>query len=112
MDAVDAVIVLTTVADAAAASALSRDLVANRLAACVQRLPIVSSYRWNDQVEEATEVLLLVKTTRARVAAVEKHVLEASTYEVAEVVVVPITAGAPAYLAWLVSACANATETS
>jgi periplasmic divalent cation tolerance protein len=96
---------LTTVAGDFAASALARNLVEQRLAGCVQRIPISSIYRWEEKVEETGETLLLIKTTVERASAVQKHILQASSYEVAEVIVVPIIGGSPAYLEWLEAAC-------
>ena len=66
----DARLVLSTCADRASAESLARTLVLERLAACVNLVPGVRSiYRWNAGLEEADEVLLLVKTTKARVDA-------------------------------------------
>ena len=59
----------TTVADVQQAAPLARRIVEQRLAACVQTLPIQSTYRWQGAIEESAEILLLIKTTEAKVPA-------------------------------------------
>lgn len=98
-------LVLTTVADRTSARDLARRLVDDGLAACVQRVPIESSYRWKGKVEEDAEILLLIKTTAACAAAVEDTIHEISSYEVPEVVVIEAERVGAAYGAWLESAC-------
>ena len=83
------------------ADAIATALVERRFAACVQQMPIRSTYRWQGAVERAEEILLLVKTTRARYADVESAVLGLHSYEVPAIACVDISAGSPAYLAWL-----------
>lgn len=84
------------------AGAFAKTLVEERLAACVNVLPpMLSFYRWNGAVETASERQLLIKTTAAHVAALEKRVQALHPYEVPEFVVLDITAGSPAYLSWL-----------
>jgi periplasmic divalent cation tolerance protein len=79
--------------------------VEQRLAACVQGSgPVSSTYRWQGKTEKATEYLLLVKTTRARFPAVEKAIKALHTYEVPEIIALPLTAGSQDYLAWLAEA--------
>lgn len=76
-------------------------LVEHRLAACVQQLPIQSTYRWEGAIQHDDEVLLLVKTIGARVDAARSMVLELHSYDVPAVTVVPIVDGSSEYLAWL-----------
>ena len=83
------------------ADAIADRLVDGRLAACVQQVPIRSTYRWQGGVEHDDEVLLLVKTTRARYRAVETAVLAAHSYDVPAITCVPIVAGSDDYLAWI-----------
>lgn len=95
-------LVLTNLADAGSADRLARALVEQRLAACVNMLPAVRSiYRWNDAVEEAAEVTLLIKTTAARYAELEQAILALHPYELPEVIAVPVSAGLPGYLGWI-----------
>lgn len=74
-----------------------------RLAACVNTVtaPVESVYRWKGQVEKAKEYLLLIKTSRARFADVERTIRELHSYEVPEVIALPIMAGSRDYLSWL-----------
>lgn len=100
----DTLLVLTNLPDAASAERIARLLVEQRLAACVNILaPCTSVYRWNDALETAAEVPLLIKTTRARYAELEAVLAEAHPYELPETVAVPLEAGLPGYLAWVAS---------
>lgn len=84
------------------AQAFARRLVERRLAACVNLVPLASVYRWHGEVERAREVLLVVKTVAARLAALERHVREEHPYDCPEfVVLAPHHVAAP-YLRWLV----------
>lgn len=88
--------------DLATARMLGRTLVDERLAACVQVLPGVESlYRWNGAVESAAEILLILKTTRARFDALQARLVALHPYEVPELVALPAVAGLPAYLHWV-----------
>jgi periplasmic divalent cation tolerance protein len=95
------VIILTTLAATTDAAALARVLVSDRLAACVNVLPPMTSlYRWKGAVEEEIERQLVIKTTSDRVAAIEARFREVHPYELPEFVV--LSAGASAsYLEWL-----------
>jgi periplasmic divalent cation tolerance protein len=90
-----------TCGDAAEADTLATALVARRLAACVQQIPIRSTYRWNGAVERDDEILLLVKSTRERYADVERIVLDLHSYDVPAITCVEIVAGSPSYLDWI-----------
>jgi periplasmic divalent cation tolerance protein len=81
---------------------LGRALVDERLAACVNVLPGVTSiYAWEGRREEAVESLLVIKTGRERYADLERRVRELHPYSVPEVLAVPVEAGAPDYLRWV-----------
>ena len=80
---------------------MARALVARRLAACVQILPIESVYRWHDGIETSEEQMLLCKIRERDVGIVEAAIRARHSYEVPEIVVVPIVAGSIAYLGWL-----------
>jgi periplasmic divalent cation tolerance protein len=105
MDRPDASVVMTTVPDDEVASRIASALVREGLAACVQRLPIRSTYAWQGRVEDASEVLLLIKTTRASFEALERRICEMSPYDVPEVIALDVTGVAPAYAAWLAESC-------
>lgn len=102
MDAhIDCVVVTTTVDDEAKAKELAHLLVENRLAACVQITPIHSVYRWNGKVESAAERLLAAKTTAERADDLQMFIREHHSYELPEIVVLPIHGGHPDYLEWI-----------
>lgn len=88
--------------DSACAQALAEALVGERLAACVNRLPGISStYYWQGQVTTDREELLLIKTTVARFDALKGRLLQLHPYELPELVAVPATHGHRAYLEWV-----------
>jgi len=96
-----ALVVLVTL-PAALAPSFARQLVEEGRAACVNQLPGVrSTYRWQDEVEEAEEALLLVKTTSAGYPALAARVRELHPYEVPEILALPVVAGDEPYLQWL-----------
>lgn len=98
-------LVLTNLPDGDAARDLARHLVEARLAACVNILaPCRSVYHWEGNIEEATEVPLLIKTTGTRYAALEAAIREQHPYELPEIIAVPIEHGLPGYLAWVAHA--------
>ena len=93
---------LTTLAADVDAAALGRTLVAERLAACVNVLPVMTSvYRWQGRVEEEREQQLVIKTGADRVAALAARLRELHPYEVPEFLVLPVSDGSDAYLRWL-----------
>ena len=95
-------LVLTNLPDASSAAALAQKLIEARAAACVNQLaPCTSTYRWQDKIETATEVPLLIKTTSDAYPRLEKLIREAHPYELPEIIAVPVTAGLPAYLDWV-----------
>ena len=98
----ETMVVLTTCGNDEDASGLARALVERRLAACVNAIGRVSStYRWQGEIHRDQETLLIIKTTAARLAAVEKTIREQSKYELPEVIALPVHAGGADYLAWI-----------
>jgi periplasmic divalent cation tolerance protein len=94
--------VVTTTDTRETADALSRGAVEARLAACAQVAgPITSSYRWNGEIEQATEWQVTLKTTVERYPALEEHLRAHHGYDVPEILCLPVLAGHPAYLAWV-----------
>ena len=91
-----------TCPDAASAGRLAEALVGERLAACVNRLPgVTSTYRWKGEVTTDVEELLLIKTTAARFEALKTRLLALHPYELPELIAVPVDRGHTAYLDWV-----------
>jgi periplasmic divalent cation tolerance protein len=100
-------LVLSTFPDAATARRIGRELVEQRCAACANILPQIESiYWWGKEVENATETLVLFKTSAERYEALQSTLRQLHPYEVPEIIAVPLTAGLPAYLSWVTENCA------
>ena len=96
------IIALTICGDEQQAFLIARALVEERLAACVNVLPQIHSiYRWKGAAESAQEVLLLAKTSGDVFPALRDRIVELHSYEVPEVIAVPVVAGLEAYLSWV-----------
>jgi len=96
------IIVYVTAGSAKEAEQLAQALVGEKLAACVNRIKsIQSTYRWQGQVEQSEEELLIIKTRRELFTAVKKRVRELHSYSVPEIIAVPLIAGSAGYLQWL-----------
>jgi periplasmic divalent cation tolerance protein len=94
-------IVLTTLGADADAAAIARTLVDERLAACVNVLPPMTSiYRWQGKVEQDREQQVVIKTASDRVAALQARLRQLHPYELPEFLVLDAT-GSDAYLAWV-----------
>ncbi|MEK9501789.1 divalent-cation tolerance protein CutA [Gaopeijia maritima] len=95
-------VILVTAPDRDTAHELARTLVGERLVACANLLPGVRSvYRWEGAVEEADEVLLLLKTRADRVDTLRRRVVSIHPYDVPEFVVLPVEGGLDRYLDWI-----------
>jgi periplasmic divalent cation tolerance protein len=102
MNPADVVVVLVTVGDEPEGAALARALVEAKLAACGNVVgPIRSIYRWQDAVHDAGEYLVLLKARRADLETLERRVRELHSYDVPEVLALPVVGGSAAYLAWV-----------
>jgi periplasmic divalent cation tolerance protein len=98
----DVLVVLATAPSADKGAEIARALVEGRLAACGNVVPGVRSiYRWQGKVQDEGEVLLVLKTTRARFPALRERLLALHPYEVPEVLALPVEAGSEPYLAWV-----------
>jgi periplasmic divalent cation tolerance protein len=94
--------VVTTTASREEAEQLARELVTRRLAACVQVSgPILSTYRWQGQIETSQEWTCTVKTLLSLYAQVAAAIGELHSYEVPEILALPVSEVSAAYLAWL-----------
>ncbi|MEG4066535.1 divalent-cation tolerance protein CutA [Microcoleus sp. Pol11C2] len=94
-------VVLVTVASEAEAENLAKSLVEHKLAACVSLSPIRSIYTWQGEIHSESEWQLVIKTDLAKFKALKTKVQELHSYEVPEIIAIPIIAGSDAYLNWL-----------
>ena len=95
-------VVLVTVPDLKTARKLARVALQARLVACANLIPkIESHYWWQGQIESSAEVLLVFKTTKTKLRALEKLILERHPYDTPEFLVLRLSAGNERYLAWL-----------
>ena len=104
----EALLVLTTCSNAKEAARLADALVEERLAACVCRMEdIVSTYRWESKIQQDEEILVLVKTTSDCYQALEKMILQLTSYELPEIIAIPVQGGSPDYMKWLKAAVSS-----
>jgi len=96
-------VVLVTCGSLQEGRRIAREVVAHRLAACVNVIlsPIESHYTWKGKVESAREYLLVMKTAGKRLAELEKEVKRLHSYDVPEFLVLPVAGGSKEYLNWL-----------
>jgi periplasmic divalent cation tolerance protein len=95
-------LILCTCPDNQVAEQLATSLVEQRLAACINIVPgLTSIYRWQGKLEKGTEVLLLIKTTREYYTAVETAIRQQHPYELPEIIAVTLDEGSSDYLRWL-----------
>lgn len=100
-----ALLVFVTVASRGDGERLAEAVVGERLAACVNLLgPMRSIYRWQGAISRDDEYLLLIKTTAARYAGLEARLRALHTYDVPEIIALPIECGLASYLEWLANA--------
>lgn len=100
-------LVLANVPDAATADAIEQALLAERLAACVNRLPPVDSrYLWQGRIEVSREIPLLIKTTAARLAELERRIAALHPYDVPEILAFHADHALAAYGRWVADCCA------
>ena len=98
----DILLGITNMPDTESAARLAQQIIEARAAACVNQLaPCTSTYRWQGNIETASEVPLLIKTTKAAYPRLEKLIREEHPYELPEIIAVSVDAGLPAYLSWV-----------
>jgi periplasmic divalent cation tolerance protein len=98
----DKVVVFTTTAGRDEGKRIARHLVDTRLAACVNILqPIESVYRWQGQIAEEEEFLLIIKSTRELFTEIKAEIVKIHSYKTPEIICLPIIDGSPNYLQWI-----------
>jgi len=98
----DKIVVFSTCKSHEEAAKVARHLVEKRVAVCVTLAPGAESiYHWQGRVESAAECLLIIKSSRERFAALKIELQKVHSYQVPEIVAVPIVDGSEAYIAWM-----------
>lgn len=96
------IIALSTCPDETTAAGIAATLVTEGLAACVNRIGgLRSTYAWDGRLHDEPEILLIMKTTAARLAALEARLKDLHPYELPELVALPVTGGNERYLDWV-----------
>jgi periplasmic divalent cation tolerance protein len=104
MNETEVLAVITNAPDRATAERIADGLVTTGVAACVNIMAECASvYRWQGKLEHANEVPLLIKTTRAAYPRLEEELRKLHPYELPEIIALPVTAGLPEYLNWVVT---------
>jgi periplasmic divalent cation tolerance protein len=99
---VEALVIYITAPNEEEGAKIARALVEERLAGCVNIVkPIRSIYRWQEDIEDDTETLLIVKTQKQLFESLENRVRELHSYTVPEIIAVPVVEGSKDYLKWL-----------
>lgn len=108
MNEYEARIAISTAGSMEEAERIASALVEQHLAACVNLIPQIKSiYRWQGEMEEASETLLIIKTTAPRLHALEATLRSLHSYSVPEFLVLDIASGSPAYLNWILESVAT-----
>jgi periplasmic divalent cation tolerance protein len=99
----DKILVFVTCGSRIEARKIARAIVERRLAACVNEIGgvLTSTYRWKGKIESAKELLLVIKTSQKRFAALCKAVHQLHSYDVPEIIALPIAEGSVDYLDWI-----------
>ena len=96
------VLALSTCPDEATAKQIAATLVQERLATCVNRVAgVTSTYFWDGRLQDDSEILLIIKTSQARVEALTARLKTLHPYDLPELVVLPVSGGNEAYLQWV-----------
>ena len=95
------IVIVTSCGSRDEAERIANAVIAERLAACVQILPVTSIYRWEGKVERAEEHVVHIKTRAALADRVEHRVCALHSYDVPELLMLSVAGGSAAYLAWM-----------
>jgi len=101
METAEFIVVLVTSPSEGEAEKLAARLVEEKLAACVNILPTSSLFRWEGKLSKENESLLIIKTRHSLFHNLEKRVKELHSYEIPEIIALPVVAGSKEYLGWL-----------
>jgi|ERR1051326_4383202 periplasmic divalent cation tolerance protein len=98
----DKIVVFSTCASAEEARRIAADLIGQRLAACVNLLPPIRSvYHWKDAIEDGEETLMMIKSSRPLFERLKAAIVRLHSYDVPEIIALPIVDGNASYLAWM-----------
>ncbi len=98
----DKIVVLCTCSTAEEARRIAGEIIAKRLAACVNLLPGVTSvYHWKGDVEENREILMMIKSSRPLFEKLRSEIARMHSYELPEVIAIPVVDGSEPYLEWM-----------
>jgi len=105
------VLAIVTAPDLKTARRLAKSVLSARLAACVNLVPkIESHYWWQSKIERGSEILMLIKTRKGLLTALEKEVVARHPYDTPEFIVLPISQGNKRYLDWLLGSVSKTAE--
>jgi len=97
----DYIVIFVTASSMKQAKLLSKHLIENKLAACVNTVPVNSVFTWQGKVDKAKEILLIIKSRQRLFRKVERLIKRYHSYEVPEIIGLPIIAGSKDYLDWI-----------
>jgi len=98
----DVIMIFSTVSSKGEAEKIARALIGKRVAACVSMFgPIKSMYWWDGKIEESEEYLLIIKTTRSKYGELEGIISKIHSYQVPEILAIPIVSALKEYIEWL-----------
>ena len=95
------IIVFSTCTNATEAEKIAEDLLTNRVAACVNIVPVTSFYWWKGKIEKGSECLLIIKTRAQLFGKLQRRISALNSYEVPEIVSVKVDDGSESYLKWI-----------
>lgn len=105
------IVALSSCPDETTARRISAALVGERLATCVNRVTgMASTYFWDGRLQDEAEILLIIKTTAARLAELEARLTVLHPYELPELIVLPVAGGNERYLQWVRDGVGEKTE--
>jgi periplasmic divalent cation tolerance protein len=95
------IVIFSTASSQEEAQKIAEKLVAAKLAACVNSLPVSSLFTWKGKTEKEKEILLIIKSKRELFTQIEQMIKQDHSYEVPEIICLPISLGSKSYLDWI-----------